>query len=126
MSNIGVAKRHEQFQDADVFMLCFAVDSVNHTEENVIRWIAEIRNVEPSKPIAVILTKNDLLERPDVDQRFNEYTLQLLKQNLGLQLFCSTSCLDDTDTSVNEAFEQSILEACKYKFGRAEEQPTPF
>ena len=48
-------------------MLCFAVDSVNHAEENVSRWIAEIRNVEPTKPIAVILTKNDLLERPDVD-----------------------------------------------------------
>ena len=48
-------------------MLCFAVDAVDNSEENVSRWIAEIRDVEPSKPIAIVLTKNDLLEKPDID-----------------------------------------------------------
>ena len=53
-------QRLSWYAGADVFMLCFSKDQQDDGDDCVQRWITEIRNNEPRKPIVVILTKKDL------------------------------------------------------------------
>ena len=61
--------RQIQYQDADCFMVCVAANS---SLQNVAFWLAEVREVQPTKPIALILTKTGLYdadyheEQPDI------------------------------------------------------------
>lgn len=45
-------------------MICVACNNPESLE-NVQRWKAEIQEIEPNKPIAIILTKQDLMEQVD-------------------------------------------------------------
>ena len=80
-------------------MLCFAKDQEDNSDECVIRWIDEIREKEPPKPIVLILTKNDL-----EDEQFTLERLEKIKREYDLQFVCPTSSKDDKD-SVIAAFD---------------------
>jgi len=56
--------REVQYRDADVFMICVAADS-HSSFESVERWKWEIQGIEPDKPIALILTRSDLIDEID-------------------------------------------------------------
>ena len=58
--HLGV-NRKVQYKDADVFMICVAANN-QESLESTLRWKAEIQEIEPAKPIALILTKADLLD----------------------------------------------------------------
>ena len=58
------ANRATQYKDCDVFMICVAVNNPTSLE-NCTKWKNEIKNVEPEKPIMLILTKIDL--RDDIE-----------------------------------------------------------
>ena len=74
---LGV-NRKIQYKDSDVFIVCVAANSKTSLQ-NAIRWRDEIEEIEPGKPIALILTKSDLLEMVDdgVDaQMFQDFALE--------------------------------------------------
>ena len=47
------------YEDADMFMICVAKND-RRSLENVPKWKQEIQEIEPGKPIALVLTKDDL------------------------------------------------------------------
>ena len=51
--------RKVQYQDADCFMICVACN-IPESFDSIGKWKAEIKEVEPEKPIVLILTKRDL------------------------------------------------------------------
>ena len=53
------------FEKVDAVMLCFAANSRTNEQEDVERWLAEIRAAKPGVPIIVLLTKSDLLYKPE-------------------------------------------------------------
>ena len=58
--HLGV-NRKVQYKDADCFMICVACN-LPASLESVAKWKAEIQEIEPEKPIALILTKSDLAD----------------------------------------------------------------
>ena len=56
--------RKVQYQKADVFIICVAVNS-RESCDNVPKWAAEIRSVVPDAAIVICLTKKDLLDYTD-------------------------------------------------------------
>ena len=56
--HLGV-NRKVQYKDADCFMVCVAANAPSSLE-SVTRWKAEIAEIEPDKPVALLLTKSDL------------------------------------------------------------------
>jgi len=51
-----------------VFMICVAANQPSSLE-NVNKWKNEIAEIEPDKPVALILTKSDLAEIVEDDLR---------------------------------------------------------
>ena len=52
-----------QYKGADCFMICVAADKPRSLlHENISMWKAKIQEIEAEKPIALILTKGDLVE----------------------------------------------------------------
>ena len=51
--------RATQYKNADVFMICVAVNS-RDSFDNIINWKTEIYDVEQDVPIMLVLTKSDL------------------------------------------------------------------
>ena len=101
-------QRISWYEDADVFMLCFAKDQNDNGDDRVEKWITEIRSIEPRKPIGLLLTKNDLED----ENQFTEDKLEWIKSQYNLQFVCSTSSKEDSDSVIN-AFDESIWQACK-------------
>ena len=53
--------RQLQYMDADAFMICVDSNSED-TLSSVAKWKAEIMEIEPKKPISLIMTKADQLK----------------------------------------------------------------
>ena len=58
--HLGVNRR-VQYKDADCFMICVAANQPS-SFEHISMWKHEIQEIEAEKPIALILTKGDLVE----------------------------------------------------------------
>ena len=71
--HLGV-NRATQYINADVFMICVAVNSPD-SFENIARWKYEIQEVVQEVPIILVLTKSDLQEMCD-----NAVTYEMIKQ----------------------------------------------
>ena len=84
--HLGV-NRKIQYKDADCFMICVASNQPTSLE-SVSRWIAEIKEVEPFVPIALILTKSDILEMADEDDEAYVFMAKITdaKNEKGLQV----------------------------------------
>ena len=61
--HLGV-NRKVQYQGADCFMVCVAVNQPS-SFANIDKWRNEIQEVEPTKPIMLILTKSDMADLID-------------------------------------------------------------
>ena len=90
-----IAMRARQYQDADAFMLCFAVDQQDNDEEMVNGWVAEIRNAKLDKPILVLLMKKDLLSENEDANHFTEADIRRIREKYDLQQECFTSSMTD-------------------------------
>ena len=68
-------------------MICVASNQPTSLE-SVSRWIAEIKEVEPFVPIALILTKSDILEMADEDDEAYVFMAKITdaKNEKGLQV----------------------------------------
>ena len=53
--------RKAQYEGADVFAICCAANQ-RTSMESIAKWKAEIQEKEPTKPIALLQTKRDLVE----------------------------------------------------------------
>ena len=53
--------RKVQYQGADCFMICVACNQPS-SFENIDKWRNEISEVEPEKPVMLILTKSDMID----------------------------------------------------------------
>ena len=110
--HLGV-NRQVQYQGADVFMICVACNSRNSLD-NVARWKAEIQEIEPSRPIAIILTKSDLedqVEDPVTMDDINE-----AKNDYKLQISAATSSKEWENFNVHKAFNRTLTFAYMYKY----------
>ena len=58
--HLGV-NRKVQYQGADCFMICVACNQKS-SFDNIDKWRNEISEVEPEKPVMLILTKSDMID----------------------------------------------------------------
>lgn len=69
-------------------MICVAANN-KESLESAIRWKYEIQEIEPSKPIALILTKADQLEI--VDDGVDVGMIKQKQKELNLKMWAKTS-----------------------------------
>ena len=109
------AARKIQYQNADCFMICIAVN-MRDSFLNLQKWINEISAVAPEAPLYLILTKTDL---DDKKVTFKELKA-VQKANtrvLGVHETSSKTSLEDW--SVHNAFKKTLGSALKFKVARA-------
>ena len=94
-------------------MICVASNQPSSLE-NVERWLAEIREVELEKPIALILTKSDLIEA--LDDCVKIEALDEKKIDIGANMTAETSSKDWEDFNVHKAFNKMLTAAYTFKY----------
>ena len=99
------ANRKIQFQEADIFMVCVAVNS-RDSLDSIPKWQAEIAEVMPDRPQMLVLTKSDLLEYTDDPVTYEE--IKTAKEERGMQGCCQTSSKVWEDHNVHKAFVRTI------------------
>ena len=107
--------RKQQYQGSDVFAICTAANSLESLE-NVKKWMAEIQEMEPTKPICLLMTKSDLLEELAEDQVVTKKMCLAKKKELNLQLFTSTSSKAWQDFNVHKAMTRIINSGYIFKY----------
>ena len=78
------------------------------------RWKAEIQEIEPSKPIAIILTKQDLIDA--VDNAVTMEDIEEAKDAHSLQIMAGTSSKEWEDFNVHKAFTKTLTFAYNFKY----------
>ena len=94
-------------------MICVACNAQS-SFESVERWKAEIQEVEPEKPIALLLTKSDLADI--VDDAVTEDDINEKKTELGLNAAAATSSKEWEDFNVHKAFNKALAAAYAFKY----------
>ena len=108
--------RKAQYEGADVFAICCAANQ-RTSMESIAKWKAEIQEKEPTKPIALLQTKRDLVEIIDDESMLvTKGELQQKKKDFGLVLFASTSSKEWSDFNVHKAFNNVINAGYKFKY----------
>ena len=79
--HLGI-NRKVQYQGADCFMICVGTNKPESLE-NVIRWKAEIAEIEPEKPVGLVQTKCDLDELLDDDEKVTLEEIKAAKLEHG-------------------------------------------
>lgn len=91
------------YNKTEVFLVCFAIDSVR-SFENVKRiWIPEIRRYSPDIPYLLIGTKSDL--RKGSSKVVSKEEAQRMAEDIGAVNFFECSAL--TRVGLNEVFENA-------------------
>ena len=78
------------------------------------KWKAEIQTIEANRPIAIILTKSDLIG--DLDDPVTEDEIKAKKIELGFQLYAVTSSKEWEDYNVHKAFSKALTAGLKFKY----------
>ena len=92
-------------------MICVAADTPD-IQEKVNEWKDEIADIEHEKPIALILTKSDLVE--DIDDTVEMF--EDTKEQKNLHLIAKASAKEWKDFNVHEAFTKTLAFAYGYKY----------
>ena len=95
-------------------MICVSVNSIVSLE-SVEKWKTEIQEIEPSKPIALILTKSDLLET-EIENPVTKEMIMKKKCEESLQLFAVTSACEWEDFNVHKAFNRAFVAGYQFKY----------
>ena len=110
--HLGV-NRKVQYKDADCFMICVACN-LPTSLESVARWKAEIQEIEPEKPITLILTKSDLAEF--IDDAVTFTTIKEKRKDQNLTIAAETSSKVWEDFNVHKAFNKTLTAAYEFKY----------
>lgn len=110
--HLGV-NRKVQYKDADCFMICVGCNQESSLE-SVARWKAEIQEIEPEKPIALILTKSDLAEF--IDDAVTFTTIKEKRKDQNLTIAAETSSKVWEDFNVHKAFNKTLTAAYAFKY----------
>ena len=110
--NLSVS-RHIQYNDTDLFVLCVAVD-LRASFQNVKRWVSEIKQAKPDAPIALILTKRDLVEIVEDPVTIDQ--LQEQGKKLGCEIIKETSSKEYSDFNVMFTFSECLTTAFHSKY----------
>ena len=111
--------RQELYQGADCFMICFSTDSMN-SFEHIDSWANEIRQVEEEKPIALNLTKYDLVDDLEINEPVDKEMVEDKRndQPQQFQLYTMTSAkLWQEDYNVHKAFNRILVASYDLKYG---------
>mgnify|MGYP001379645142 CR=1 FL=1 len=68
--------RNRICKKADAVILCFAVDTLADEDEDVEKWVSQIRLANDAIPIVVALTKRDLLEEKKSRPTYTEARIE--------------------------------------------------
>ena len=63
-------------------MICVAANN-KESLENVTTWMNEIKEIEPTKPIVIILTKSDLVDMLDEDEVVDDAQIKAKMKECG-------------------------------------------
>ena len=110
--NLSVS-RNIQYSDTDLFVLCVAVD-LRASFQNVKRWVSEIKQAQPDAPIALILTKRDLVEIVEDPVTIDQ--LQEQGKKLGCEIIKETSSKEYSDFNVMFTFSECLTTAFHSKY----------
>ena len=110
--NLSVS-RNIQYNDTDLFVLCVAVD-LRASFQNVKRWVSEIKQAQPDAPIALILTKRDLVEIVEDPVTIDQ--LQEQGKKLGCEIIKETSSKEYSDFNVMFTFSECLTTAFHSKY----------
>ena len=94
-------------------MICVACN-LPASLESVAKWKAEIQEIEPEKPIALILTKSDLADVIDDAIEFD--TIKSKRKEQSLQIAAETSSKVWEDFNVHKAFNKTLTAAYAFKY----------
>ena len=94
-------------------MICVAAND-HDSLESVERLRAEIYEIEPSKPIALILTKAHKLDI--IDDGVDVSMIKKKAKELGLAMWAKTSAKAWEDFNVHKAFNKVLETAYNYKY----------
>ena len=110
--NLSV-NRHIQYNDTDLFVLCVAVD-LRASFKNVKRWVSEIKQARPDAPIALILTKRDLIEIVEDPVTIDQ--LEVKGKEFGCEIIKETSSKEYSDFNVMYTFDECLTTAFHSKY----------
>ena len=105
--------RHIQYNDTDLFVLCVAAD-LRASFQNLKRWVAEIKQARPDAPIALILTKRDLVERVKDPVTIDQ--LEEQGKKFGCEIIKETSSKEFSDFNVMFTFSECLTTAFHSKY----------
>lgn len=98
-----------------MFMICVAANQPSSLE-NVAKWKNEIAEIEPEKPVALILTKSDLADIVDEELKVTPEEIAAKKTKMSFQLHAKTSSKAWEDFNVHKAFNRALTFAYAYKY----------
>lgn len=105
------------YQDTDVFLLCFAVDSPESFQNISEKWAPEVKHVCPGVPFVLVATKAELRDDEDVKKRLKEKNLELVATKDGQAMaerigaYAYMECSAKTSRGLQEVFDTAILAA---------------
>ncbi|VDD95105.1 unnamed protein product [Enterobius vermicularis] len=115
------------YPDTDIFLLCFAIDSLDSLENITEKWLPEIRHYCPSVPIVMAGLKKDVRSSANSQQWITDGKSKLVTPEQGLYVsqmihannYCE--CSARTCEGVREVFEKCVeaaLQASKQRTKR--------
>ena len=127
--------RKMAYKGADLFLLCVSANRNDYSklydgrnvipgtdqdvEDSIKEFVDEIRVIDGQKPIALLLTKDDLRSQLDLESVISDEFMVEMKKKYCLQFFKKTSAkrqaTTEGDWNVHEAFDTTIYAASKYK-----------
>ena len=97
-------------------MLCLACDDENSLT-SVPLWLSEIRKLDATKPIVLVMTKAD--RRKDCENAITDEQLYTMRRNYGLQGIYKSSAQAQSENTqklnVHKVFNRAILTASIHK-----------
>ena len=129
------SNRKMVYKGADLFLLCVSADRKDYRkigdepnsilatdqviEASIKEFVDEIRVIDNQKPIALLLTKDDLRSTGDQESVISDEFMVSMKKKYSMQFYKKTSAkrqaTTEGDWSVCEAFDTAIYAASKYK-----------
>ena len=96
-------------------MICVATNAKT-SYENIAKWRAEIQDVEPTKPIILILTKSDLEDFTDAANLTTIKNLRDKSKQEGFAGALKTSSKDWEDFNVHKAVSKALITGYRMKY----------
>ena len=97
------------FQETDVFIICFAVNSKQSFENVKTRWYLEIKEYAKTAPIILVGTKGDLRSSSAADDCITDSDAQKLVEELNL--FTYIECSSRTQQNLSTVFDTAARAA---------------